>query len=83
MQPAHEATTFLEGSLYVTIDRSYAVLFQLHQWCKDAVSFSVTKAVTKTYLHPDDRPTEQIPVNRLVPFVRTQRTIMANQLKTR
>jgi hypothetical protein len=73
----------LEGSKYVTIDRSYAVMYALHEHCKHAVSLTVPKAVTKTYLHADDRPTEVISVNRLVAFVRKQRTIMANQLQTR
>jgi hypothetical protein len=83
LQPAHEATNFLEGSTCITIDRSYAILWHLREQYKHAVSITVPKAVTKTYLHADDRPTEQFSVSRLVPFVKMQRTIMANQLSTR
>jgi len=83
LQQAHEATNFLEGSKYITIDRSFAILWHLHENYKHAVSITVPKAVTKTYRHADDRPTEHIAVNRLVPFVRTQRTIMVNQLSNR
>jgi len=78
------ATNFLEGSKYITIDRSFAIMWHLHENNKHAVSITVPKAVTETYRHANDRPIEQIAVNRLVPFVnKMQRSIMANQLSSR
>lgn len=81
-QPAHEATNFLEGSKYVTADRSMALMVALYHEYKEKDSIKVPKEATKATREADQQYDEVL-VTRLVPFVQKQRSIMARELKER